>query len=319
MATGVPTQWSARARPPRRRAHRLLAAAGRAASAAPPSRPSSSARCARRSAARSSPATRAPRPASPRARSSDDDDEVVATTVGRPAPEVELRDRRRRDGREQLPTARSARCVCRSPAMMRGYWQRPRAHRRGRRRATAGCTPAISGSSAPTATCASSAGSRRCTSAAATTCTRPRSRRCSPTIPSVARAAVVGAPDPVLGEIGVAFVVPAADAPRARRSTTLRAWCRDRIADYKAPDRVVVVDELPRHLDAEDRQARAGRAQTTEGDRTSMTIQEVGTGDTHARSRSSSAARCSRWSSRTRATRSRTTAGTSATTSTPAA
>ena len=25
----------------------------------------------------------------------------------------------------------------------------------------------------------------------------------------------------------------------------LRAWCRDRIADYKAPDRLELVDELP--------------------------------------------------------------------------
>jgi non-ribosomal peptide synthetase component E (peptide arylation enzyme) len=25
----------------------------------------------------------------------------------------------------------------------------------------------------------------------------------------------------------------------------LRAWCRERIADYKAPDRVVLVDDLP--------------------------------------------------------------------------
>jgi non-ribosomal peptide synthetase component E (peptide arylation enzyme) len=47
----------------------------------------------------------------------------------------------------------------------------------------------------------------------------------------------------VLGEIGVAFVVPdgAADPDPA----TLRAWCTARIADYKAPDRVVVVDDLP--------------------------------------------------------------------------
>jgi acyl-CoA synthetase (AMP-forming)/AMP-acid ligase II len=60
----------------------------------------------------------------------------------------------------------------------------------------------------------------------------------------VARAAVVGGPDPVLGEIGVAFVVPAPGAPPPTRDG-LRAWCRDRLADYKAPDRVELVDELP--------------------------------------------------------------------------
>ena len=62
--------------------------------------------------------------------------------------------------------------------------------------------------------------------------------------PSVARAAVVGAPDPVLGEVGVAFVVPApGSAPPTRDA--LRSWCRDRLADYKAPDRIEVIDDLP--------------------------------------------------------------------------
>ena len=57
--------------------------------------------------------------------------------------------------------------------------------------------------------------------------------------PAVAQVAVVGTPDPVLGEVGGAFVVAADRAAAARRSTTLRDWCRARIADYKAPDRLV--------------------------------------------------------------------------------
>jgi acyl-CoA synthetase (AMP-forming)/AMP-acid ligase II len=62
--------------------------------------------------------------------------------------------------------------------------------------------------------------------------------------PGIAQAAVVGAPDDVLGQIGVAFVVP---ADRASQPTLdeVREWCRARIADYKAPDRLVVLDELP--------------------------------------------------------------------------
>jgi acyl-CoA synthetase (AMP-forming)/AMP-acid ligase II len=68
--------------------------------------------------------------------------------------------------------------------------------------------------------------------------------------PWIARTAVVGVPDPVLGEIGVAYVVLDADAPVAAEDldavlVDVRAWCAVRIADYKAPDRVVVVDELP--------------------------------------------------------------------------
>jgi acyl-CoA synthetase (AMP-forming)/AMP-acid ligase II len=62
--------------------------------------------------------------------------------------------------------------------------------------------------------------------------------------PSVARAAVVGAPDPVLGEVGVAFVVAAPETPPPTLEA-LRSWCRDRVADYKAPDHLEVVDELP--------------------------------------------------------------------------
>jgi acyl-CoA synthetase (AMP-forming)/AMP-acid ligase II len=61
--------------------------------------------------------------------------------------------------------------------------------------------------------------------------------------PTVAQVAVVGIPDRVLGEIGVAFVVPAAGATPALDE--LRAHVRDTLADYKAPDRLVVLPELP--------------------------------------------------------------------------
>ena len=58
---------------------------------------------------------------------------------------------------------------------------------------------------------------------------------------------MVGAPDPVLGEIGVAFVVPApgADPDPGALLAGLRETARRTLADYKAPDRVVVVDHLP--------------------------------------------------------------------------
>jgi acyl-CoA synthetase (AMP-forming)/AMP-acid ligase II len=71
------------------------------------------------------------------------------------------------------------------------------------------------------------------------------------THPAVAQAVVVGAPDPVLGEVGVAFVVPSASRepggmpPVVPPPAELRAYCAERLADYKAPDALVLLDELP--------------------------------------------------------------------------
>jgi acyl-CoA synthetase (AMP-forming)/AMP-acid ligase II len=59
--------------------------------------------------------------------------------------------------------------------------------------------------------------------------------------PGIERAAVVGSPADVIGELGVAFVV----GDLALTTAAVRAWCHGRIADYKAPDLVVVVDDLP--------------------------------------------------------------------------
>jgi fatty-acyl-CoA synthase len=63
--------------------------------------------------------------------------------------------------------------------------------------------------------------------------------------PAVNQAAVVGAPHPRWGEAGVAFVVPARGARAG--PDDLRAWCRERLAAYKVPVRVLLVDELPRN------------------------------------------------------------------------
>jgi len=65
--------------------------------------------------------------------------------------------------------------------------------------------------------------------------------------PGVAQVAVVGAPDPVLGEIGVAFVVPGPGTvpDEARLLTALRDLAHSSLADYKAPDRLVLTDSLP--------------------------------------------------------------------------
>ncbi|HVA06922.1 MAG TPA: class I adenylate-forming enzyme family protein [Acidimicrobiales bacterium] len=60
---------------------------------------------------------------------------------------------------------------------------------------------------------------------------------------AVFRVAVVGAPDPVLGEIGVAVVVTQGDHPLDL--SELRTHCGRTLSDYKAPDALVIVDELP--------------------------------------------------------------------------
>jgi acyl-CoA synthetase (AMP-forming)/AMP-acid ligase II len=62
--------------------------------------------------------------------------------------------------------------------------------------------------------------------------------------PAVDRVAVVGAAADVIGEIGVAYVVPS-DPSSPPDLASLRAWVTERLADYKAPDRLVVCAELP--------------------------------------------------------------------------
>ena len=63
--------------------------------------------------------------------------------------------------------------------------------------------------------------------------------------PSVLEAAVVGMPDDKWGEVPRAYVTlrpgaPAVDGP------VLIAWVRERLAHFKAPARVDIVDELPK-------------------------------------------------------------------------
>ena len=61
--------------------------------------------------------------------------------------------------------------------------------------------------------------------------------------PLVGLVAVIGVPDGRLGEVGAAFVVP---SPEGRPDEAeLIAWCRERMANYKVPRHIWLVDELP--------------------------------------------------------------------------
>ena len=172
-----------------------------------------------------------------------DSDEVVATTVGRPAPEVELRIVSPEG--DPLPDGEVGEVICRSPAMTLGYWRDPEL--------TAPVIDSDGWLHTGDLGFVGDDGNVRIVGRLKEMYIRGGYNVYPAEVeavlsehPSVARAAVVGAPDPVLGEIGIAFLVPTPDTdPAALTQDEVRAFCRARIADYKAPDRVVVVEELP--------------------------------------------------------------------------
>ena len=171
----------------------------------------------------------------------DDEPEVVATTVGRAAPEVELRI----VDSEGLEIARGdvGEVTLRSPAMMREYWRDPEQ--------TAAVFDERGFLHTGDLGAIGEDGNLRLVGRSKEMYVRGgynvypvEVERVLVDHPAVAQAAVVGMPDPVLGEIGVAFVVVDVngDAPDG---DGLTAWVRGRLADYKAPDRLVVLDALP--------------------------------------------------------------------------
>jgi acyl-CoA synthetase (AMP-forming)/AMP-acid ligase II len=171
-----------------------------------------------------------------------DSDEVVATTVGRPAPEVELRIVVPETG-DDVGAGGVGEIVCRSPAMMAGYWQDP----------VLTATVIDTGGWLHTGDLGTidGDGNVRIVGRLKEMYIRGGYNVYPSEVeavladhPGVTQVAVVGLPDPVLGEIGGAFVV-AVDPTDPPVLDDLREWCRTRLADYKAPDRLVVLDHLP--------------------------------------------------------------------------
>jgi acyl-CoA synthetase (AMP-forming)/AMP-acid ligase II len=169
-----------------------------------------------------------------------DSPEVISQTVGRPRVNVELEvvD----DEGRVCATGVVGRVRCRSDAVMRGYWQDPER------------TADVIGAGGWLTT----GDLGRLDERNYLTLVGRRSEmyirggynvypaeveRVLSEHPSVAQVAVLGAPDPVLGEIGVAFVVAASGA--SPELEALRTFCKAALADYKAPNRLVVVDALP--------------------------------------------------------------------------
>jgi acetyl-CoA synthetase len=64
--------------------------------------------------------------------------------------------------------------------------------------------------------------------------------------PAVALAGVIGAPDPVRGEVVVAFVVPAAGVePSEALALEIQAFVRERLAAHEYPRRIRFIPEMP--------------------------------------------------------------------------
>jgi carnitine-CoA ligase len=68
-------------------------------------------------------------------------------------------------------------------------------------------------------------------------------------VPGVREVAVVGKPHPMLDEVPIAFVIPDTSeiiAAPDRLTRAILEACRSRLASFKVPDEVRVVEEMPR-------------------------------------------------------------------------
>jgi acyl-CoA synthetase (AMP-forming)/AMP-acid ligase II len=180
-------------------------------------------------------------------------DEEVATTVGRPVPGVELAivD----DDGEPVPPGSVGRVRLRSGAAMRGYWGRgPGRGHSVEELVDAAATATVL---APDGWVTTGDFGRLTPEGDLQLSGRAHERyirggynvypaeveEVLAAHPDVARVAVVGVPDDVLGEIGVAVVV-ARDGAQPDLAD-LRRYCAAALSDYKAPDALAVVEELP--------------------------------------------------------------------------
>ena len=178
-----------------------------------------------------------------------DPDEVVATTVGRPVPgvDLELAD----DEGRPVPAGEVGRVRIRSDAAMLGYVADQPRHHLVDVAATASVKDASGWVTTGDLGWLGEDGNLRLVGRVSEMYIRGGYNVFPAEVeaalgahPAVAQVAVVGVPDPVLGEIGAAFVVVRPDGPPPDLEG-LRETTRRQLADYKAPDRAYLVDELP--------------------------------------------------------------------------
>ena len=171
----------------------------------------------------------------------DDPPERLATTVGRPTPGVELRivD----DRNVPLPPGVPGEVVVRSPAAMMRYWRDPEA--------TAATIDAEGWVHTGDVGFLDDAGYLHLHGRRSDMFIRGGFNVYPAEIedllarhPRVARAAVVGVPHAVFGEVGWAFVVPR-DPAQPPTLAELRAFVGAELASFKRPDGLTVVAEMP--------------------------------------------------------------------------
>ncbi len=157
-----------------------------------------------------------------------DPDEVVARTVGRPLPEVEIR------------IAEDGEILVRSPAMFAGYWNEEEPGVDAEGFFHTGDVGELGGD-----------GNLRLLGRSKDVYIRGGYNVYPAEVeaillehPKVALAAVLGVPDEVLGERGLALVV-SKDRAHPPGEEELKAFVGERIADYKVPDAIEVRAELP--------------------------------------------------------------------------
>jgi len=179
-----------------------------------------------------------------------DSDQVVATTVGRPVPGVELRVEAP-DG-SPLPSGSVGHVRLRSRAVMRGYLASNDDGVGIDPKATAEVLDPEGWLDTGDLGWLGADGNLRLAGRVAEMYIRGGYNVYPVEVERVLRqhsgitdAAVIGVDDPVLGQVGMAFVVPGPPGPGAPSLDDVRRWCAEHLADYKAPDRLRLVSALP--------------------------------------------------------------------------